>query len=62
MSTNSLAIQHYSSETKCELPNVIAKKAYLAPKLIPLLHETHIAGSNQTNVAEGTGGFLAVGS
>lgn len=43
--------------------NVISKKPYAAPKLTALLNETNIAGSNQTNVAEGTGGgFLAASS
>ena len=58
--------QHSFSKSECKLSNsasnVIQKKTYVAPKLISLLNETHIAGSNQTNVAEGTGGFLAASS
>lgn len=58
--------QQHSSKAELKLSNsasnVILKKTYVAPKLISLLNETNIAGSNQTNVAEGTGGFLAVSS
>ena len=67
MSMNSPVKQHYSSKSECKLSNsasnvIPPKKTYVAPKLISLLNETHIAGSNQTNVAEGTGGFLAASS
>ena len=58
--------QHYSSKAKCKLSNSasngIPKKTYVAPKLTSLLNETNIAGSTQSNVAEGTGGFLAASS
>lgn len=40
---------------------VTTLKPYVAPKVMLLLHqEKYIAGSNQTNVAEVSGGFLAV--
>jgi hypothetical protein len=55
-----------SSKIEFELSNstasVILKKAYVAPTLTALLNKTNIAGSTQSNVAEGTGGFLAVNS
>ena len=66
MSMNSPAKQKYSYKTDFKPSNstlnVIQKKIYVAPKLTSLLNETNIAGSNQTNVAEGTGGFLAASS
>jgi hypothetical protein len=67
MSINDAVKQHYSFKAEYALSNsasnIIPKKAYAAPKLISLFNETQIAGSNQTNVAEGTGGgFLAVAS
>lgn len=66
MSMNSPIKQKYSSKTDFKPSNSrlneIAKKTYLAPKLTSLLNETNIAGSNQTNVVEGTGGFLSASS
>jgi len=56
---NSRIKQTYSSNSRLD---VILKKEYVAPKLTSLLDETNIAGSTQTNVAEGTGGFLAATS
>lgn len=66
MSMNAPVKQKHSSKTPFKPSNgtlhVIQKKTYVAPKLTSLINETNIAGSNQTNVAEGTGGFLAASS
>ena len=67
MSINPPIKQHHSSKIAFKLSsnasNVIPQKFYVTPKLTALLNETNIAGSNQTYVAEGTGGgFLAASS
>ena len=66
MSMNYPVKQQNSFKTEFKLSNsaahFIPKKIYVAPKLTSLLNETNIAGSTQSHVAEGTGGFLAASS
>lgn len=44
--------------TFTSIQNLIRKKIYTTPRLIPLLHP-EIAGGDQTHVVEASGGFLS---